>query len=132
MPNSSRRSQLLASIMGAAMLMGTGLADVGAQEQQPPQPQPAMPSELAQSQIETFADAAIEVRRVQQDFDAQVQAAQNAEEIEQLQQQAQQQARQAVEDKGLSVDEYNAILQAANQDPQLYAMIVETMQQRAQ
>jgi hypothetical protein len=29
------------------------------------------------------------------------------------------------------VDEYTAIVQAANQDPQLYAMIVETMQQRA-
>jgi len=30
----------------------------------------------------------------------------------------------------MSLDEYTAILQAANQDPQLYAMIVETMEQR--
>ena len=89
-----------------------------------------MPSELSQSEIETFADAAIEVQRVQQEFDSQVQAAQNAEEIEQLQQQAQQDARQAIENHGLSVDEYTAILQAANQDPQLYAMIVETMEQK--
>ena len=126
MPDPSRASQLLASTVGAVMLMGAGLAEVRAQQQ----PQPAMPSELSQSEIETFADAAIEVQRVQQEFDSQVQAAQNAEEIEQLQQQAQQDARQAIENHGLSVDEYTAILQAANQDPQLYAMIVETMEQK--
>jgi hypothetical protein len=131
MPNSSRTSQLLAGTVGAVMLMGAGLADVHAQEQQPMPQQPAMPSELSQRQIETFADAAIDVQRVQQDFDVQVQAAENPAEIEQLQQQAVQQARQAVENHGLSVDEYTAIVQAANQNPQLYAMIVETMQQRA-
>jgi predicted trehalose synthase len=131
MPVSSRTSQLLAGIAGAAMFLGAGLADVHAQQQPPAQP-PAMPSELSQGQIETFADAAIEVQRVQQDFDAQVQAAENAEQIQQLQQQAQQDARAAIEDKGLTVDEYTAIVQAANQDPQLYAMIVETMQARAQ
>jgi hypothetical protein len=131
MPNSSRTSQLLAGTVGAVMLMAAGLADVHAQEQQPMPQQPAMPSELSQRQIETFADAAIDVQRVQQDFDVQVQAAENPAEIEQLQQQAVQQARQAVENHGLSVDEYTAIVQAANQNPQLYAMIVETMQQRA-
>jgi hypothetical protein len=131
MPNSSRTSQLLAGTVGAAMLMGAGLADVHAQEQQPMPQHPAMPSELSQRQIETFADAAIDVQRVQQDLDAQVQAAQHPAEVAQLQQQAEQQARQALENHGLSVDEYTAMVAAANQDPQLYAMIVETMQQRA-
>ena len=129
MQDSSRKSQLVASAAGAAMLLAAGFANAQEQPQMPQQP--AMPSELSQGQIETFADAAIEVQRVQQDFDAQVQAAENTEEIAQLQQQAEQQARQAVENHGLSVDEYTAIVQAANQDPQLYAMIVETMQQRA-
>ena len=132
MPQSSRTSALLAGIAGAMMLMGAGFADVHAQQQQQPSQQPALPSDLSQDQIETFADAAIEVQRVHQDFNAQVQTAENPEEIEQLQQQAQDDARQAIEGKGLSVDEYSAILEAANQDPQLYAMIVETMQQRAQ
>lgn len=134
MPVSSRTSQLLAGTLGAAMLAGAGLADVHAQQQQPPpqppQQQPAMPSQLSQAQIESFADAALEVQQVQQEYDAQVQSAENPEELEQLQQQAQQDAQQAIEDQGMSLDEYNAILQAANQDPQLYAMIVETMEQR--
>ena len=127
MPPSSRTSQLLADAVGAAMLMGAGLAEVHSQVQQ----QPAALSELSPGHIETFADAAIEVRRVQQDFAAQAQSADNAEEIERLQRQAQEEARRAIENLGLSVDEYAAIVPAANQDPQLYAMMVDTMQQRA-
>jgi len=128
MPHLSRTSQLLAGVTGAVMLMGAGLFEARAQQQ----PQPAVPSEFSLSEIETFADAAVEVRQVQQDFDTQVQGAQDAEEIEELQQRAQQDAEQAIEGNGLSVDEYNAIVQAANQDPQLYAMIVEVMEQKAQ
>ena len=76
------------------------------------------------------AEIAVEVQRVQQEYDAQVQSAENPEDLAQLQQQAQQDAQKAIEDQGMSLDEYTAILQAANQDPQLYAMIVETMEQR--
>jgi len=130
MPHWSRTSQLLAGVTGAVMLIGAGLFEARAQQQ--PQPQPAVPSEFSLSEIETFADAAVEVRRVQEEFDVQVQGAQDAEEIEELQQQAQQDAQQAIEGNGLSVDDYNAIVQAANQDPQLYAMIVEVMEQKAQ
>lgn len=129
MPVSSRTSQLLAGIAGVVMLTGAGLADVHAQ-QQAPQQQPAMPTELSQAQIETFADAALEVQRVQQEYDAQAQSTENPEDLAQLQQQAQLDAQKAIEDQGMSLDEYTAILQAANQDPQLYAMIVETMEQR--
>jgi hypothetical protein len=91
-----------------------------------------MPAELSQGQIDNFAGAALDVQQVEQDFNAEVQAAQDAEEMERLHQHAQQQAQQAIEDNGLSVDEYNAIAQAAHQDPQLYAMIVEVMEQKAQ
>lgn len=95
------------------------------------QQQPATPSAFTQEQIEAFVDAAIEVQQVQTELDAQAQQAQSPEEVTQLQQQAQADASQAVEANGLSVDEYTAIAQAANQDPQLYAMIVDLMQQRA-
>lgn len=123
-----RSSLVITGVVAAVMFMGAELTDVRAQQQQ----QPVMPPELSEGQIETFADAALDVRQVQQDFNAEMQAAQDAEEMERLQQQAQEQAQQAIEDNGLSVDEYNAIVQAANQDPQLYAMIVEVMEQKAQ
>jgi hypothetical protein len=127
MPQPIRSSLVIAGVAGAVLLLGAALSDARAQQQQP-----MMPPELSQSQIETFADATLELRQVQQELDAQMQGAQDAAEIERLQQQAQQEAQQAIEGNGLSVDEYNAIVQAANQDPQLYAMIVEMMEQRAQ
>lgn len=128
MPRQIRSTLAIAGVTGAVMLLGAALSDARAQQQQ----QPMMPPELTQSQIETFADAALDVRQVQQEFDAQMQGAQDAGEVERLQQQAQQEAQQAIEGNGLSVDEYNAIVQAANQDPQLFAMIVEVMEQKTQ
>ena len=124
----------LAVAVAALALVGAGLSDAQAQQQQeqPPVQQPAMPSEFSQGQIDTFADAALEVQQIQQDLNAEMQAAQDAQERQRLQQEAQLEAQQAIEDQGLSLDEYNTILQAANQDPQLYAMIVEVMGQRAQ
>lgn len=122
-------SLLTAGVVAAVMFVGAAATtDARTQQQQ----QPSIPVELSQGQIENFADAALDVRQVEQDFNAELQDVQDAEEMERLQQEAQQQAQQAIEDNGLSVDEYNAIAQAAYQDPQLYAMIVEAMEQKAQ
>jgi hypothetical protein len=118
----TRPSLILGGIAVALLLLATPQAFA---QQQPP------PANFSQEKIEAFVDAAIEVQRVQTDLDTQAQQAQSPEEVAQLQQQAQADASQAVEDKGLSVDEYTAIAQAANEDPQLYAMIVDLMQQRA-
>jgi hypothetical protein len=119
----TRPSLIFASLAAALLLLAAPQAMA--------QQQPMAPSAFSQQQIEAFVDAAIEVQRVQTELDAQAQQAQNPDEIARLQQQAQADASQAVEDKGLSVDEYTAIAQAANEDPQLYAMIVDLMQQRA-
>jgi predicted sugar kinase len=95
------------------------------------QQQPMAPSNFSQQQIEAFVDAATEVQRVQGELDTKAQQAQSPEEVAQLQQDAQAEASQAVEASGLTVDEYAAIAKAANEDPELYAMIVDLMQQRA-
>jgi hypothetical protein len=94
------------------------------------QEQPAMPPAVSEDQIDAFADAAIEVQRVQTELEAQMQAAQDMDEIARLQEEAQVEATEAVEQKGLSTDEYTAIAEAANQDPELYAAIVDRMQTR--
>jgi Domain of unknown function (DUF4168) len=94
------------------------------------QDQPATPA-FSQEQIEAFAGAAIEVQRVKSEFDAQAAQAANQDEVLRLQQQAQAEASKAVEDSGLSVDEYTRIAQAATADPSLYAQIVGLMRQQA-
>jgi predicted FMN-binding regulatory protein PaiB len=117
--------------IAAAMLLAAPPAMAQEQPQQQPQQQPMTPPDFSQQQIEAFVDAATEVQRVQTELDAKAQEAQNPEEVAELQQEAQVEASQAVEESGLTIDEYAAIAQAANQDPELYAMIVDLMQQRS-
>ena len=124
-----RTSMALISALAMALLIGSAAPGVQAQQQQQPATPPATP--FPQEKIEAFADAAVELQRVQDDFNAQLQTAQDEAEIGRLQEEAQQEAAQAIEGKGLSTDEYGAIAQAANQDPSLYAMIVDLMQQRS-
>jgi hypothetical protein len=119
-----QRTRPLILGIAAAMLIA---AAPHAMAQQQPVPAP----DFSQEQIEAFVDAATEVQRVQTELDAKAQEAQNPEEVAELQQEAQVEASQAVEDSGLTVDEYAAIAQAANQDPELYATIVDLMQQRS-
>jgi hypothetical protein len=121
---------LIPGIAAALLLMAAPVAFAQEQPQTAPT-QPMTPPDFSEEKIEAFVDAATEVQRVQTELDAKAQEAQNPEEVAQLQQEAQQEASQAVEDSGLTVDEYAAIAEAANQDPDLYAMIVDRMQQRS-
>jgi len=117
--------------IAAAMLVAMPHAMAQEQPQSQPQEQPMPPPDFSQQKIEAFVDAATEVQQVQTELDSKAKAAQNPEEVTKLQQEAQQEASQAVESSGLSIDEYAAIAQAANEDPDLYAMIVDLMQQRS-
>jgi hypothetical protein len=123
MPRSIILSSIVASSFAAALLLASPQAMA--------QGQPAAPADFSQQQIESFVDAAVEVQRVKTDLDAQTQGATGQEDIVRLHQEAEQQAIQAVEDSGLSPTEYTAIIQAASEDPQLYAMIVDLMQKRS-
>ena len=93
---------------------------------------PCRLAELSQGQLEAFADAAIEVQRLETELNADLQEADSPTEAARLQQEAQDQASRAVEARGLTTGEYLAIVQAAERDPALYAMITDMMQQRAQ
>ena len=115
------RHTLIPAVAAVALALASPLAVA--------QEQPAA-TDFSQQQLEAFVDAATAVQEVQSDLDAKAQAAQNPDEVAELQQQAQQDASQAVQESGLSVDEYAAIAEAANQNPDLYAQIVELMQER--
>jgi Domain of unknown function (DUF4168) len=120
-----RSSLILSSVLGA--LMAVAAPKALAQEQ------PAVPpAQLSQGQLEAFAHAAIEVQRLETELNTNLQGAGSPEEAARLQQKAQDEASRAVEAKGLTTGEYLAIVQAAERDPALYAMITDMMQQRAQ
>ena len=89
------------------------------------------PADFPPQQVEAFADAAVEMRRLHEKLGAQVRAAANGDEIARLQQQAIAEEVRIVETNGLTPDEYKAIGAAANRDPELRATIVALMQKRS-
>ncbi|MGH6897278.1 MAG: DUF4168 domain-containing protein [Geminicoccaceae bacterium] len=120
-----RSSLVLSGVLAALMVLAVPTALT---QEQPAAP----PAELSQGQLEAFADAAVEVQRLQTELDTDLQGAASPEEAARLQQEAQDEASRAVEARGLTTGEYLAIVQAAERDPALYAMITDMMQQRAQ
>ena len=112
--------------LAAVLVLALGLASGSQAQEQAIMP----PGEISQDQVDAFAEAAVAVQRVEQDFSLRLQEVETPEEAEQLQQEAQTEAIQAVEDSGLSLPEYYAVLEAANADPELYAMLVERIQER--
>lgn len=71
-----------------------------------------------QEQIESFAQARAEVQQIQQEYASQAQQGDDKE-AAQMQKEAQQEMVSAVEDAGLSVEEFNRIAQAARSDKEL-------------
>jgi uncharacterized protein YdgA (DUF945 family) len=120
---------LSASLLALSLMLAGPLSPATAQEQDVPQ---ATTTEIAPDQLDAFVDAALDVQRVQQDLSAELQGVENAEEADRLQQEAQEEAVQAVEERGLTVDQYDSILRAATADPELYATIIALMQERHQ
>jgi hypothetical protein len=110
--------------LGLAALLAFGAAPVGAQDA-------AVPAEFSQQQIEAFAGAAVEMRRLHEELGARMREAVDSDELARLQLEAQAEAVQIVETNGLSADDYRAIVAAANRDPELRATIVALMQERS-
>ncbi|HET6521925.1 MAG TPA: DUF4168 domain-containing protein [Geminicoccaceae bacterium] len=123
------RTSALAAVVAACLVA----APVGAQQQQQP-PQPGSPQDVtpqtsfSEEQIDAFAAAAQDVTRLQQEYDTKLQTAGNEQEVETLRGEAADAMMNVLEDQGLTPEEYNSILQAAQADPALYAAIVERME----
>jgi hypothetical protein len=109
--------------MLAALMLATAMATAADAQQAPPAAETFQPP-----QIEAFAAAVVEVQGVRQELQARLPAAGSAEEAARLEAEAMASMVEAVEDSGLSVDEYNRILHAAQADPALHARIVEAIE----
>ena len=91
--------------------------------------QPPLSAEhLSETQLEAFVAAANRVGEITDQLQMQAQGVEDEAELVQLQEQANQQMLAAVEDEGLTVEEYNTIFQVAQVDPELNARLVEMMQ----
>ncbi|RUO56853.1 DUF4168 domain-containing protein [Pseudidiomarina homiensis] len=99
------------------------VAQQAAQGQAMQQQQPQV--EITDALLEKFVVAMSDVQKVSQKYSDQFQNAENAEEAQAIQQKAQEEMLAAVNDAGLSPDEYNAVIQRVQQDPELQQRLQE-------
>lgn len=123
---------LLSGLSALAIITGTVLGTASAQEATPPQnpppaaaPQTEAPPAAAapamdDAKLKSFAVAFLEVTKVTESYKPQIEAAGSTEDQQRLQQEAGEKMVEAVNNaEGISVDEYNMIIQAAQTDPEL-------------
>ena len=81
--------------------------------------------QFSDAQLKSFAEASLEVERLSQEWSPKIAAAWTAQEQAKARGEAMEQMAEAVEQKGLSVQEYNEIVNAAQTDTET-ARTVET------
>ena len=114
---------LLSGLSALAIGFGAALGTAGAQEAAPA-PQTEAPAAQApqadDAKLKSFAVAFLEVAKVNQSYQPQIEQAGSPEDQQRLRQEAGEKMVEAVnEADGITVDEYNVIIQAAQTDPEL-------------
>ena len=88
--------------------------------------------EYTDAKLQSFADAVLAVNAVVEQWRPQIQAAPNEADAQEMASQANEEMRAAVlGTEGITVEEYQAIAQAAQADPQLMARIDQALKETA-
>ena len=117
----------------ALATLGLALAAVPATAGQPAGIQLAQAESFSDQKIESFAMAALEVSKIRNDYVGRIQQAGSEEERQQLAEQATSEMVDAVEaTPGITAQEYNEIIQAAQGDQALSDRIKQQIQAAAQ
>lgn len=117
---------LAASLSPAAALAQTAQAPAA---QPPAQVQPAI--KPTDAQLEKFASASQKVAMVADEYRPKLQAAKDDPARQQVYREADEKMVKMVQADGLTVDEFNGIGQAVEQDPQLRQRVIDIAQKQA-
>lgn len=90
-------------------------------------PQQDSVPDVSEEQIEAFVQAYVRLSEVREEYTARVQAAEDQEEARQLQQEANEAMTTAIEETGLSVEEYQQVALAINADAELRDRVTEML-----
>lgn len=112
---------LSAVVLGTAPAAFAQTAAPGAPAQAQPQ---AKPSDISDQKLDATAAALEKVTTVKRNFEQKISAAPAADQ-KRLTEEANGELAKAVTDQGLSVEEYNSIIQVAQNDPQLRQKILQ-------
>ena len=128
MPIISNLSRLTLPAFAVAALAFMGPAPAVAQTAS--EPPTISPQDISQSQLESFVAAATRVGEITDQLQSEAQGVEDEARLAELQEQANVEMVTAVEEEGLTVDEYNMIFQVAQVDPEINATLMEMMQQQ--
>ncbi|WP_052368122.1 DUF4168 domain-containing protein [Algiphilus aromaticivorans] len=104
---------------GTAVAQNQGGSAQGGMQQQAPD------IDVSDEQVESFAEAQSRVAEIGEKWTPRMQEAESSEDVQKAREQAQQEMVIAVENAGLSVQEYNQIARAAQADEELREKIQE-------
>jgi len=112
MPITCKSLMALALILGLTTVGSLGALFAEAQETQSQQ-------DLSRSDLETFAKAFMQVTRIYNVYEHRITESTEADQAKAWHQKANQEMAQAVQDHGLSIEDYNDIYQMIENDPGL-------------
>lgn len=124
----STQAFLSAALLAAGIASGTAMAQDAAQPV-PPQPPAVQPiTSPSDAQLEKFATASQKVAMVANEYQPRFDAATDDASRQQILQEADAKMVQLVRADGLTVEEFNGIGQAVQQDPTLRQRVMEKME----
>lgn len=85
---------------------------------------------FSDDQLQQFADASQNIASISQDYTEQLQNASGDEQQQEIRQQANEEMVEAVQDSGMSVEEFNSVGQAIQQNPQLMQRVQGMVQEQ--
>ncbi len=117
--------RITATALAAALIAAAPVSAVMAQSASPQAQAPEAPAvpgqtaDFSETQLKSFASAVQGIQEVANEYAPRLEQATEPQQLADLQQEAEGKMLEAVEDEGLSVDEYNAIAVTAQSDPQV-------------
>lgn len=118
----TKTTRLYAAVAAAGLLLAGGATGAHAQQGQTQQRQYQQQQQqinVSDKQLKAFVEAENAAREIQQKYAGQQGEATSREDMQAQRQQLQDEMVQAIQSSGLSIDEYNQILQAIQTDQQL-------------
>ena len=115
---------ITAGFLASPMAMAQG------EQQAQPMPQQQEAPEVSESQINAFVEAYIAVNEVREDYTARLQEAEDQEQAQQLQQEANDAMTAAIEDNGMSIEEYQEVAMAVNADADVREQVTTMLEER--
>jgi len=114
-----------------SLFLGLAAPLASAQSANPaPTAQPAagaQAQQFSETKLENFAESLGEIMEIREEFTGKLQQTEDADKARDLQQQANEKMLGVIEENDISIDEYNAINEAVQTDPELRNRVIAMM-----